>query len=62
MNRFNLKFLTIRDKKKDCKKLIQYMNMFPKKKVIRHKRLTQSNNILIKKAINLRNLFWIKKV
>ena len=37
MSRFNLKFLTIRDKKKDCKKLIQYMSMFLKKKVIRHK-------------------------
>ena len=37
MSRFNLKFLTIRDKKKDYKKLIQYMSMFLKKKVIRHK-------------------------
>ena len=38
MNRFNLKFLTIKDKKKDYKKLIQFMNMFLKKKVIRQKK------------------------
>ena len=49
MNKFNFKFSTSKDNKRDCKKLIQFQNMFKKRKASKQRILTQFNNIQPKK-------------